>query len=134
MCYSRDDCTLCTYTLNGVLIATKVIKERLGTLILSQDGNVLITGGDSCLVVLRWVRTLELADDGPRTGFAAVLDGSLDSGAIQPFDSPIRSLYLTPQEMHLIVGDEQGHLRILVQDSDYLRQRLQRKLMEIGIL
>ena len=132
--YSRDDSTLCTYTLNGVLISTKIIKERLYCLLLSQDGNVLITGGDSCLVVMRWVRTLELADDGPRRGFTAVLDGSLDSGAIAPFNSPIRSLYLTAQEMHLIIGDEQGNVRILVQDSDYLRQRLQRKLMEMGIL
>jgi len=132
--YSRDDNTLCTYTLNGVLLSTKNITERLHCLTLSQDGNVLITGGDSCLVVLRWVRTLELANDGPRTGLEAVIDGSLDTGAIPPFTAPIRSIYLTAQEMHLIVGDELGNIRILVQDSDYLRQRLQRKLMEIGIL
>jgi hypothetical protein len=58
----------------------------------------------------------------------------LEGGVIKPFEAPIRSLHLTAQEMHLIVGDELGNLRILVQDSDYLRQRLQRKLMEIGIL
>jgi len=132
--YSRDDNTLCTYTLNGVLLSTKNITERLHCLTLSQDGNVLITGGESCLVVLRWVRTLELANDGPRTGLEAVIDGSLDSGTIPPFAAPIRCIYLTAQEMHLIVGDELGNIRILVQDSDYLRQRLQRKLMEIGIL
>jgi len=132
--YSRDDNTLCTYTMNGVLLSTKNITERLYCLTLSQDGNVLITGGESCLVVLRWVRTLELANDGPRTGLEAVIDGNLDTGAIPPFAAPIRSIYLTAQEMHLIVGDELGNVRILVQDSDYLRQRLQRKLMEIGIL
>ena len=37
-------------------------------------------------------------------------------------------------ERHLIVGDEEGNLRVLVQDSDYLRDHLQRKLIEIGIL
>jgi hypothetical protein len=37
-------------------------------------------------------------------------------------------------EMHLLVGDEKGRLRVLVQDSDYLRERLQSKLIEIGIL
>ena len=134
VCYSRDDFTLCTYTLNGVLLATKVVNEHLHCLVLSQDGHVLVTGGDNCLVVMRWTRTLELANDGPRTGLEAVVDGSLDSGTIPPFEAPIRSIHLTAHEMHMIVGDELGNLRILVQDSDYLRQRLQRKLMEIGIL
>jgi hypothetical protein len=48
--------------------------------------------------------------------------------------SPIRSLLLTRQERQLIVGMESGELRVFAQDSDYLRQRLQRKLEEIGIL
>ena len=175
------------------------------------------------MVVLRWVRSLELADDGPRAGLEAILDGSListpapspadalgagvagtagdgasgakyspspspsqaglasfsggggtfgnlsmpggnplggDIGAgtgggtagadaaagdrlnmgasdimqVPPFACPIRSLLLTANERHLIVGDEEGNLRVLVQDSDYLRDRLQRKLIEIGIL
>ncbi len=51
-----------------------------------------------------------------------------------PFSSPVRSLYMTKNERHLLVGLESGDLRILAQDSDYLRQRLQRKLQEIGIL
>ena len=50
------------------------------------------------------------------------------------FSSPIRSLYFTKLERHLLVGLENGEMRILAQDSDYLRQRLQQKLMEIGIL
>ena len=50
------------------------------------------------------------------------------------FNSPIRSLYLTKSERHLFIGFESGEMRIICQDSEYLRQRLQSKLMEIGIL
>lgn len=75
-----------------------------------------------------------MANDGPRQGLEAALDGSMDENVIPPFASPIRSLYLTKMERHLLVGLESGELRILAQDSDYLRQRLQRKLIEIGIL
>ena len=77
---------------------------------------------------------MELANDGPRKGFEAILDGSMADNNIEVFSSPIRSLYLTKKERHLLVGLECGELRILTHDSDYLRQRLQNKLMEIGIL
>ena len=78
------------------------------------------------------VRTLELASDGPRRDFTAVLDGASDDA--EAFASPIRALHLTQNEKLLLVGLESGEMRILAQDSDYLRQRLQRKLVEIGIL
>ncbi len=80
------------------------------------------------------IHNLELANDGPRQGLEAALDGSMEETAIPPFASPVRSLHLTRMERHLIVGLESGEMRILAQDSDYLRQRLQRKLIEIGIL
>jgi hypothetical protein len=78
------------------------------------------------------VNTLELACDGPRRGLQGITDGSMDD--IASFETPIRSLHMTKHERHLIVGLEGGEMRILAQDSDYLRQRLQKKLMEIGIL
>ncbi len=53
--YSSDDQMLSTYSINGVLLATKIVPERLYAFVLSEDGKVLVTGGDSCLVVLRWV-------------------------------------------------------------------------------
>jgi hypothetical protein len=195
--YSADDNMLCSYTVNGTFLASQETGEQLYALLFSEDGLVLLTGGQNALVVLRWVRTLELADDGPRTGLEAVIDGSLITGTgadgqvgvlgeaelggasiamqqnqqkvgkgkggaatpilspargggvddggngnrasnavvvVPPFASPIRSLYLTSNERHLLVGDEGGNLRVVVQDSDYLRDRLQRKLIEIGIL
>jgi WD40 repeat protein len=53
--YCADDQLLVTYAINGDLLAYKVVPERLYALVLSEDGKVLVTGGDSCLVVLRWV-------------------------------------------------------------------------------
>jgi hypothetical protein len=83
------------------------------------------------------VHSLELANDGPRRGLEAVLDGlmeDLDDPNNGPLSSTIRSLYFTKQERHLLVGTDSGEVRIFAQDSEYLRQRLERKLAEIGIL
>ena len=132
--YSGDDQLLSTYSMNGLLISSRTVPEALYSFMLSEDGKVLITGGSACLVVFRWVRTLELANDGPRQGFEAVLDGSMEDHHIPPMSYPIRSLHMTRLERHLIVGLESGEMRILAQDPNYLRQRLQNKLMEIGIL
>ena len=112
----------------------KEIDETLGCLILSEDGNILVTGGSHCLVVFRWVRTLQVADDGARKGMVHVVDGSSDSYSLTPFASPIRSLLLTTRERHLVVGLESGEMRILAQDPEYLRFRLHQHLHEIGIL
>lgn len=80
---------------------------------------------------------MELANDGPRKGLEAVLDGvqeELEDPNHGPICSTIRSLYFTKQERHLFVGTDSGEVRIFAQDSEYLRQRLERKLAEIGIL
>jgi hypothetical protein len=77
---------------------------------------------------------LELANDGPRLNLPAVLDGGTPEYKIEPFSSPIRSLALTRNERHLLVGLETGEMRILAHDPDYLRERLHRKLQELGIL
>lgn len=47
---------------------------------LSEDGQVLLTGGADRRVTLRWCHSLALADDGPRAGMGAmtVLDGSCE--------------------------------------------------------
>lgn len=132
--YCADDNLLCTYTVNGRLLAQKEIDETLGCLILSEDGNILVTGGSHCLVVFRWARTLQMADDGARKGMVHVVDGSSESMSLTPFATPIRSLLLTARERHLVVGLESGEMRILAQDPEYLRYRLHQHLHEIGIL
>lgn len=135
--YLMDDGLLCSYTVNGRHLASRTIKDKLHALILSKDGKVLLTGGNNGLVVLRWVHTLLLANTGSRRDLEAIFDGSSDESTATtstPFNTPIRSLFLTQNERHLIVGLETGEIRVLAQDSDYLRQRLQKKLVEIGIL
>lgn len=134
--YSAEENIVFTYTINGLFVASSYMQESIYAMKVSEDGMVLISGGSSCLVVLRWVQTLELAKDGPRQGLKAVIDGSDEKdNKTHKFNSPIRSITLTaPREMHLIVGLESGEVRVLAQDSDYLRTRLQRKLQEIGIL
>lgn len=56
--YTAEKRRLVTFSLNGGFICTRKIQESLYTLLLSQDGMVLLTGGSSCLVVLRWVSFL----------------------------------------------------------------------------
>ena len=132
--YSAEENIIFTFTINGVFVASCYMQESIYTMKVSEDGMVLISGGSSCLVVLRWVQTLELAKDGPRQGLKAVIDGSDEKDhKTHKFNSPIRSLTLSPREMHLIVGLESGEVRVLAQDSGYLRTRLQRKLKEMGI-
>jgi WD40 repeat protein len=147
--YSQDDTTICTYTINGRFLARRDANEQLHAFTFSEDGNVLLCGGQKGEVVFYWVRTLELADNAQRKGFVAVLNGAMSpseggsegnsstsqvANNSQPFGAPIRSLKLTRLERHLLVGLQNGMMYILAQDSDYLRQRLQKKLVEIGIL
>jgi WD40 repeat protein len=104
---------LYSYTINGRFVEKIELPERLSCMIMSEDSRVLLTGGERCLVVMRWVHNLQLAKDGPRTGQEAVLDGK--EGDQGPFSSSIRSLYLTHKERHLVVGLESGDIRILAQ-------------------
>lgn len=132
--YSNDDNSLYSYSVNGCFLAKRYAGESLHAFKLSDDNKVLITGGDRGLIVMRLVHSLELTNYGSRYDFESVLDGSNPEFDQGPFNSPIRCIYLTKQERHLIVGLENGCLRLLAQDSDYLRRRLHSKLMEIGIL
>jgi WD40 repeat protein len=121
--YTSDDSStnaahsLYSFTVNGRLLERIHLSERLMCMVLSEDGKVLVTGGERCLVLMRWVHNLQLACDGQRTGQEAVLDGK--EGDQPPFMTPIRSLYFTLKERHLIVGLESGEMRILAQVNCY---------------
>ena len=113
--YSSDGNLLFSYTLNGKLMAIREAGERLYAFCLSEDGKVILTGGERRLVVFRWTRTMDLADDGPRSGVEGVIDGAQSEESIEPFSCPIRSICLSSQERHLLVGLENGSVRILAQ-------------------
>jgi WD40 repeat protein len=131
--YSHDFTLLAVYTLNGRFVRMISTRERLYALCLSEDGRVVMTGGERGLIVLRWIHNLSIANNGCRRGLEFVVDGSTEKG-FEPFASPIRCMILTEKERHLIVGLENGELRVLAQDSEYLQRKLHRRLMEIGIL
>jgi hypothetical protein len=138
--YSNEKNILITYTINGNYILSKEISETLYCLLISEDGKVLLSGGSACLVVLRWIQSLELANDGSRKALPAIIDGlpinlnDPQSLEINGFNAPIRSLTLTTKERHLLVGLETGELYILALNAQYIRNRLQGKLQSIGIL
>ncbi len=134
--YSNDGLNLlCTYTINGRLVKMIDAGERLFAMCLSEDGNVVLTGGERCLIVFRWVANLRLANTNSRFGLEAVVDGKDEDGdTADYFTSPIRSLVLTSSERLLIVGLESGKIRILAQDAEYLKRRLTAKLTSIGML
>jgi WD40 repeat protein len=118
--YSSDDSTLYSFTINGKFQAKKMIGDRLHAVCLSEDHKVIITGGERGLLVLRLVHSLELSHVGSKLDFDSIIDGrSQDDNDQKPFASPIRSIYLTKQERHLIVGLENGEIRILAQVSNF---------------
>lgn len=130
--YSHDGTVMCSYAINGRLLRMIDVRERLYCMIPSEDGKVILTGGDRSLVVLRWASSLGIANNGPRTDVECIFDGLTEKGI--RFESPIRSLYLSPGERLLYVGLESGELGIISQDSEYLRRRLHRRLVEVGIV
>jgi WD40 repeat protein len=130
--YSRDDRSLCSFSANGKLMKRQAVGEQLHAFLLSEDGNVLLTGGQGRRVVWRWVHDLSLANDGARKGFEASVDGSGDQHKVPAFPAPIRSLAMSEHERQLMVGLENGQVYILAPDSNYLRQRLQKQLEYLG--
>jgi len=132
--YSHNDQILCSYSINGTLLARKHTNEALYAFCFSLDGETLVTGGNLKEIRIRWCRTLTPASNGDRAGLQSAFNGTAPEIDIPPFPSPIRSLALTKDERHLLVGLESGEMRIVVQDSDYLRQRLKRRLVAIGIM
>jgi hypothetical protein len=113
--YSNDDSALYTFSVNGAFQARKMSGERLYSFCLSEDHKVLVTGGERALLVMRWIHSLELSNVGSKWDFESVIDGRNVEEEQKPFNSPIRSIYLTKQERHLLVGLESGELRILAQ-------------------
>jgi WD40 repeat protein len=114
--YSYDDQSLYSFSINGKFQAKKMIADRIHAIRLSEDHKVIITGGERGLLVMRSVHSLELSNVGSKFEFESIIDGrSQDDNEQKPFASPIRSIYLTKQERHLIVGLENGEIRILTQ-------------------
>jgi WD40 repeat protein len=56
--YSAEQQRLATFSLNGIFLTSRKSLDSIFCLTISEDGKVLLHGGSSCLIVLRWVSYL----------------------------------------------------------------------------
>ncbi len=112
--FSADGNILAVYTINGRYIKVLDVKDCIYAMCMSEDGKIVVTGGERGLLVFRWASNLMIANNGPRKDLESVVDGS-NGQTHDPISSPIRSIYLAPEERQLIVGLESGHIRVLAQ-------------------
>jgi len=113
--YSLTDFMLHLFTVNGRHLASVDTNERLYAMMFSSDGQYLVTGGDRKIVMIRTVHDLKIIH--PR--FKAV-------------GSVIRSIATTPNEQHLLVGLQTGHILIYALNATYLRKRFLKRLANLG--
>ncbi len=123
--YSSEDVTICVHTVNGKLTAKAEVNEALHCFEFSADGEYLLTGGDRRVVTTWALDTLKQEVD-----CYGKIDGHFQT--TPKFDSTITSLKLTRHERHLLVGLKSGAMRVLALEAQYLRDRLQNKLKNLG--
>ena len=117
------------FSLNGRLLAsTSEINEQLHALLFSEDGKYIITGGTGRVVAVREIDSLSLVNK---------IRGETRPSPLVPrglpaFEASINSLSFTPGERHLMVGLDNGTVRVLALDAQYLRDRLQGRLNSLG--
>merc|ERR1712083_567070 len=99
------------FSLNGAQLKSTRLKEHLYTMKFSADGQYLMTGGER--VIIRTVSNLQVTHK------------------FKKLDGAIRSLELTPDEQHILVGLQTGELCIWALNEQYLRKRF---LVRLGNL
>ena len=107
MVVHMQDGGLHTYTVNGVRLCSMDAGERLNDMSISSDGEILITGGERCQVLIRSVHDLEVL---------SMLDLSRHG--------PIRCLSMTPEDLNpipqvIFIGSDDGFITIVDTDPDY---------------
>jgi len=112
--YSLTDLMLHLFTINGRHLTSVDTNERLYAMMFSSDGQHLVTGGDRKIVMIRTVHDLKVIHR-----FKAV-------------GSVIRSIATTPNEQHLLVGLQTGHILIYALNATYLRKRFLKRLANLG--
>lgn len=102
-----EDCGLHTYTVNGVRLCSKDAGEKLNDMAVCSGGEILVTGGERCHVLIRNVSTLEIL---------SMLDLSRHG--------PIRCISLTPEDLNpipqvMFIGSDDGMITIVDEDPKY---------------
>eukprot|EP00475_Leptophrys_vorax_P005709 TRINITY_DN13447_c0_g1_i1.p1 TRINITY_DN13447_c0_g1~~TRINITY_DN13447_c0_g1_i1.p1 ORF type:complete len:630 (+),score=120.28 TRINITY_DN13447_c0_g1_i1:217-2106(+) len=112
--YCSENNLLQIFTINGTFIKEVDTMEALHAIRYSKDGDYLITGGEK--------REIRIRD-----AFSLQIDHRLE----EP-DASIRTLAITENEQHLLVGLSNGKILIYALDSSLLRQRMLVKLNVLG--
>lgn len=102
-----EDCGLHTYTVNGVRLCSTDAGEILNDMAVCSGGEILVTGGERCHVLIRNVSTLEIL---------SMLDLSRHG--------PIRCISLTPEELNpipqvMFIGSDDGMVTVVDEDPSY---------------
>ena len=107
-----EDGSLHSYTINGAHLCSVGAQEKLNDMRLTSNGEMLITGGEKCQVVVRTVRDLRIC---------SMLDIARHG--------PIRCLRLTPDDLnpitqYLFIGSDDGMVTIVDEDRILTRRKL----------
>lgn len=111
--YSYVDQTLRLFSINGQPLAAADTNERVYAALFSEDGHVLVTGGDRQLCIRS-------------THDFAILKRDKNP------QSTIRSLATTTDEQHLLVGLQTGQMLVYALDAKFLRDKTLQKLTDLG--
>lgn len=101
-----EDHGLHVYTVNGVLLCSKDAGEKINDMCICSDGEILVTGGDKCHVLIRSLSTLETL---------SMLDLSRHG--------PIRCISMTSEDLNpipqvMFIGSDDGMVTIVDEDPD----------------
>jgi hypothetical protein len=117
--------------------------ERLYAMMFSADGQFLVTGGDRKVVVIRNVHEYDIIFSSSSLSFirarfwmltfvCAVANSLAEVYRFGAAGSIIRSIASTPNEQHLLVGLQTGHIIIYALNATYLRKRFLKRLANLG--
>lgn len=101
-----EDCSLHSYTVNGVRLSSKDAGEKLHDMAICSNGEIVVTGGDKCHVIIRNVHDLEIL---------SMLDLSRHG--------PIRCISLTSEGLNpipqvMLIGSDDGMITIVDEDPE----------------
>ena len=119
--YWLQSSTLATFSINGRLLHSTQVGDRLFALLLTPNGQFVLGGGEEGVVRVWRVSDLVQVQQ---------LGGSSSGGEAA---ACIRCLCLTANEQHLLVGTSRGGMLIYALDQHTLTNKLLRRLQNVGL-
>ncbi|KAH9070044.1 hypothetical protein Ae201684P_002416 [Aphanomyces euteiches] len=116
--YCETFSTLYLYSINGKCLTSTVVDQKLQAFLLPKS---LVVGGRGQSVIVYRLHDMHI-----------LLEFDWGNTASRSFQSPIHSLAVSKDEMHLFVGLGTGEVCIYTPNAEYLRDRLQNRLTNLG--